>query len=148
ALRTFSITIDIAAPADRVWQVMADVERWHEWTPSVIEVKRLDAGPLAVGSVAVIRQPKLPAALWKGTALEPNRGFTWINRSPGLRLVARHAAEPLGVGSRATLTLEMRGLFGGLFGRLSRSTTQKYLEWEARGLKARSEQPAWSHSGA
>jgi len=49
-MRKFSITTDIAAPAERVWQLMRDTDRWHEWTPSVTSVKRLGGGPFAVGS--------------------------------------------------------------------------------------------------
>ena len=43
-MRTFSITVDVAAPAQRVWEVMSDVERWHEWTASVTKVKRVGNG--------------------------------------------------------------------------------------------------------
>lgn len=142
-MRTFSTTIDIAAPADRVWQVMSDIERWHEWTPSVASIKRLDAGPLAVGSRAVIRQPKFPPAWWTVTGLEPGTSFTWVSTAPGLHVVARHRVEPAGSGSRATLSLDLQGLFGGIFGRMTKGITERYLAFEANGLKARSESPGF-----
>ena len=41
-MAVFSTTIDIDAPPARVWQVMSDVERWHEWTPSITSIQRLD----------------------------------------------------------------------------------------------------------
>ena len=53
-MRRFSITTDIAAPAERVWQVMSDTDRWHEWTPLVTSIMRLGGGPFAVGSRVVI----------------------------------------------------------------------------------------------
>ena len=34
----FSVTVDIPAPPDRVWAVIADVERWPEWTPTVTRI--------------------------------------------------------------------------------------------------------------
>ena len=48
----FSITVDVNATPERVWTVMSDIERWHEWTPSVKSITRLDRGPLARGSRA------------------------------------------------------------------------------------------------
>ena len=66
---TFSISTDINAPAERVYEVMADIERWHEWTPSVTSIKRLDSGRFSAGSRALIRQPKFPSALWTVTAM-------------------------------------------------------------------------------
>ena len=48
--------------------------------------------PLAVGSGALIRQPKFPPAWWKVTDLQADREFTWVSVAPGLRVVARHAA--------------------------------------------------------
>ena len=146
-MRTFRITTDISAPAERVWAVMSDTERWHEWTPSVTSIKRLDHGPFAVGSRLVIRQPKFPPALWKVTAIEPGRGFTSASIGPGLRVIARHSVEPTTSGSKATLSLELQGLLGGVFGRMTKGITERYLAFEATGLKARSENPAFHHSG-
>jgi uncharacterized membrane protein len=136
-----STTIEIAAPTQRVWEVMSDPERWHEWTPSIRRVKLFGGGPLAVGTRAMIRQPKLPPALWTVTALEPGRSFTWVSVAPGLRVVASHVVEPTGDGSRAVLSIEFHGLFGRVWGRMSRAITERYLALEATGLEARSENP-------
>ena len=144
-MRNFRITIDIAAPPHRVWEVMSDMERWHEWTPSVTSIKRRDAGPFAVGSRLVIRQPKFPPAFWKVTAIEPGRSFTSESIGPGFRVVAHHSVEPTVSGSKATLSLELRGPLGGVFGRMTRGITERYLAFEATGLKARSENPAFRH---
>ena len=134
----FAIAIDIDAPVARVWGVMEDVERWHEWTPSVTSIK-LAGKPLARGSRAVIRQPGFPPARWKVTSLEPLRGFTWTNGFPGLRVSAHHTVEPLGNGTRASLRLRYEGPLGRLLARMTRDITKRYLEFEAVGLKKRSE---------
>ena len=147
-MRHFEIRTEISAPPDRVWAVMCDAERWHEWTPSVTRITRLEQGPLSVGSRALIRQPKFPPALFKVTAIEPGRSFTWVSVAPGLRVFAHHRVEPAGGGSQATLSLDMEGLFGGLWGRLTRGITERYLEFEAKGLKARSENAAFRHSAS
>jgi len=137
----FSISIDIDAPADRVYEVMADTDRWHEWTPSVTSIKRLDSGPFVVGSRAVIRQPKFPPALWTVTAIDGRRSFTWSNRAPGIKVIAHHSIDGNGDRSKATLSLRYEGILGGLLARVTRGITNRYLAMEAKGLKARSENP-------
>ena len=146
-MRKFITSIEIAAPADRVWEVMSGVERWHEWTPSITSIKRLSSEPFGIGSKAIVRQPKFPPALWKVTAIDPGRNFVWVSAAPGMRVTGSHTVQPTATGSRATLTVTYEGFLGELFGRITQEITQRYIEHEARGLKARSEDPAYHHRG-
>jgi uncharacterized protein YndB with AHSA1/START domain len=138
-MKRFSITVDIRAAPERVWAVMRDGERWPEWTPTVTIVERLDDGPLALGSKVRIRQPKLPPAVWEITSLEEGKGFTWVTRSPGVVVTARHGVEPIADGTRATLSLEFEGVLGSLVAWLTRNLNNRYLGLEAAGLKSYSE---------
>jgi uncharacterized membrane protein len=134
-------TIEISAPPERIWAVMSDVERWPEWTPTVTSVEMLDGGPLRVGVRARIRQPRLPAAVWTVTALDPGRRFTWQSVVPGLTSVGDHRIDVRGTStiSRVTLTLTWHGWMTPIirlfFGRRSR----RYVQLEAESLKRRSE---------
>ena len=135
-----SASIDVDAPIERVWEVLADVERWAEWTSTVTSVARLDDGPLQIGSRARIEQPKIPPTEYEVTEVEPGRSFTWVARGPGVRTTARHVLEELpGERTKVTLAVEQGGPVGKVMGRFYRGLTDKYLANEAEGLKARSE---------
>lgn len=137
---SFVKTIEINAPPDRVFRIMADVEKWPEWTRTVTSIKRLDAGPLKVGSRARVKQPKLITAVWTVTRLEPGRGFAWVSRSPGVRVTGGHWTEPNGTGTRLTLSLLFEGLLAPLAAWMFRGLNEKYLNIEAAGLKRTCEQ--------
>jgi len=133
----FSNTVDIPAPQPLVWSVMADVESWPAWTPSVKRIVRLTPGPLAVGSRLRIHQPKLPPALWRVIEAVPDSHFTSVSTAPGLRVIAHHAAEATSTATRVTLSIRYEGLFGPLLAWLTRNVNESYLAMEANGLKAR-----------
>jgi hypothetical protein len=135
----FSLSVEIRASPRPVWDVLSDIERWPEWTPTVTSVERMEHGPLGVGSRAWIRQPRLPPALWEVTELHDGRSFTWVTRSPGVRVTARHSVDASEVGSRATLSLRFSGPLGWLVSFLTRGLTERYLALEASGLKTRGE---------
>lgn len=136
-----SITVDITAPPERVWEVLSDVERWSEWTPTVTSVRRLDDGPLRHGSRAKIVQPRLPETEYLVTEIEPGRSFTWVATAPGVLTTARHDADPLpGGGTRVRLSVKQSGWLGSVMGRFYRGLTDRYLANEADGLKARCEE--------
>jgi hypothetical protein len=139
---TFTHSIDIHAPPGTVWAIWSDIERWSDWTASISKIDKLSPGPLAIGLRARFHQPKLPTAIWRVTHVEENRGFTWVSASPGARVTGIHNIEPIANGSRATMTLIFVGPIALLFGWLTRSLAQHYLQLEANGLKARSEQKA------
>ncbi len=133
-------SIDVAASPDLVWEVLADVERWPEWTDSVSSARPLDAGPLAVGSRFELSQPRIPTGTYTVTALEPGRAFTWEQRQPGSTVAAHHECAPLpDGGTRVELRVVMSGAVGRVVGRLYRRITERYLAMEAAGLKSRAE---------
>ena len=132
----FSITVEIAAPPPLVWSVMEDVERWPEWTASISRVRMLSAGPLQVGSRVKIHQPKLPAAVWQVTELDPGAGFTWVSRAPGTRVTARHMAEATAIGTEVTLSITYEGWLGVRLARWIGNLNERYLAMEAAGLEA------------
>ena len=134
-------SVEIDAPPHLVWQVFSDVERWPEWTASVTSLVGLDGADLAVGKRFAIKQPGMSKLVWQVTEIEPGSSWTWVQRSPGVLVSARHyvSAQP---GSRTLVRqqLDQRGAFGALVGRLMVKKTKRFLELEAQGLKARSEQ--------
>ena len=135
----FEIAVEIDSPPRRVWQVMTDVELWPEWTESVQKVKRLDSGPFRVGSRARVKQPKFLPAVWEVTEIDPGRSFTWVTRSPGMVASGTHRVEPTAKGSRATLSVAYGGLLAGFVAKVLAGITDRYLMFEAAGLKQRSE---------
>ena len=88
-----------------------------------------------------IKQPRLPKLVWEVTELVEGASWTWEQRSPGGRTIASHevSREP-GERTLVRQRLDQRGPVGGLVARLMRGTTKRYLDLEAEGLKARSEQ--------
>ncbi|MGY1738273.1 SRPBCC family protein [Geodermatophilus sp. SYSU D00684] len=135
-----SARIDVEAPVGRVWEVLREVERWRERTPTVTAVRRLDDGPPAVGSRVRVEQPRIPPTEYVVTELEPGRSSTWVATSPGVRTTARHRLEELGTGgTRLTLAVEQAGPVGAVMGRFSRRLTDRHLTAEADGIKATSE---------
>jgi uncharacterized membrane protein len=137
----FEKTIEIAAPAQRVFDVYADVEHWPDWTASVTSVQRLDEGPLRVGSRARVRQPRLPVAVWEVTDLVPGRFFVWVARGPGLRATGSHVVEVTDHPGRvrATASLEQAGPLGLVMALATRRLTERYLTTEVEGLKRHAE---------
>lgn len=136
----FAITVDIQAPAEGIWAVLMDVERWPEWTPTVTSVQRLESGPIALGSRTRILQPRLRPAIWQVTELDQARGsFTWVAQSPGVQVTARHLVQAAGNGGRATLSTEFSGMLGPLMACFLRKLNERYVTTEAQSLKKRCE---------
>ena len=134
-------TIEIDAQPQLVWEVFSDVERWPEWTASVTSLIGLDGPALAIGRRFAIKQPGMQKLVWRATEIDPGSSWTWVQRSPGVLVSARHdvIARP---GGRTLVRqqLDQRGVLGAFVGRLMVKKTKRFLELEARGLKARSEQ--------
>jgi uncharacterized protein YndB with AHSA1/START domain len=141
-------SIKIAAPPELVWDVFTDVERWPEWTASVTSLVGQDGPALAAGRRFAIKQPGMQKLVWQVTEIDPGSSWTWVQRSPGVLVSARHyvIAQP-GGGTLVRQQLDQRGVLGALVGRLMVKKTKRFLELEAQGLKARSEQLSRADGG-
>ncbi len=134
-------SVEIAAPPQLVWDVFSDVERWPEWTASVTSLVGLDGAALAVGRRFAIKQPGMQKLVWKVTEIDPGSSWTWVQRSPGVLVTARHyVTAQAGGRTLVRQQLDQGGVLGALVGRLMVKKTKRFLELEAQGLKARSEQ--------
>ena len=102
----YRVTATAGASPAQVYRLFIDVERWPELTQSMRSVRRLDDGPIRVGSEAKVSQPRLPSARWRVTELEPDRRFTWQTSAGGVTTVGDHLVEPDGTGPLITLTPE------------------------------------------
>ena len=130
-------SVDVAAPAQVVFDTYVDVELWPSWTGSVTGVEPLDRGPLRVGARTRVRQPRLPVAIWQVTALEPGREFTWQTRGAGVLTTATHRVTPItDIRCRVTAILRQAGPLAAVVGLTHRWLTRRYLDTELRGLKA------------
>jgi hypothetical protein len=138
-MRQFQCEERIEASIHRVWSILMDIQRWPEWTPSVIRIEELTSHPLGLGSRVRIHQPRLRPAVWVVTAWEPERHFVWETTSPGLTLIGSHVLKTCEKGCEITLGLRFDGWLGSLAGLLKGRLAACYVRYEAEGLKGRSQ---------
>jgi uncharacterized membrane protein len=129
----------VHAPAARVWQLLVDVEGWPAWTESMREIKRLEDGPLVVGSRSRVTQPKGRPMVWTVTELEPMRVFTWVAALPGLSFEAVHRIDETEDDVRTTLEFIVTGPLAWLAVPTAGRRIRSYLGMESRGLKRAAE---------
>ncbi len=130
-----------ATPA-AIWQVLADVERWPRWTPTILDVQPLTNHGFHVGSRYRIVQPKLRPAVYEVTECVPHQAFTWVQKAPGATMIADHRINACdGDGAEVELTFSTEGLLGGILGNMYAKRICDYLRTEARSLKAHCESP-------
>lgn len=132
-----SHTVRIDAPAQKIWDVLADVERWPEFASQFKSIVREEQGPLAMGSSARLTTHGLFGSVWTVTQLAPGRSFAWESGMlPGVHLLGDHVIESEGDSSSVTFSLRslgpLAGLLGLALGRIFRRNTRQAAE----GMKA------------
>ena len=132
----YRVTANVGAPPAAVWRLFTDLERWPELSPSTSEVRRLDDGPLQVGSEAMVKQPGLPRARWRVTGMAPERIFTWQTSAGGVTTVGDHRVEPDGPGSKITITLRTHGPLAGVIDLLMGRLARRHVDLELEGFRS------------
>lgn len=144
-MQVLHASIEIDAPAERVWGVITDLASYPDWNPFIVRAE----GRLAVGERLriTIVAPGYRAVSFRPRLLdvEPGRRLRWLGRTllPGL-FDGRHSLmiEELGEGrSRFTSHEEVSGILLPVLGKVMRQS-QAGFEELCRAVKARAEQPA------
>jgi hypothetical protein len=118
-----------------VWRVLADVEHWRDWTPTIIEIKPVNDKTLTAGARYRVVQPKLRPAIYEVTECVPNQRFMWAQNILGGNMVADHRLRPYKGGTEIELSFSTDGLFANLVGRIFSKLIAQYVATEARSLK-------------
>jgi hypothetical protein len=136
-------SIEIEAPAERVWQILTDFEQFPDWNPFIRRIK----GEAKSGTKleAYLQPPGGQGMTFRPTVLkaEPNREFRWLGRLffPGL-FDGEHffIIEPLSPGRvRFTQGEHFSGLLVPLLAKSLDTNTRRGFELMNEALKARAE---------
>jgi len=127
------------APPDTIWKVLADVEHWPHWTPTVLEVKALGSTELRVGAQYRVTQPKLRPAVYEVTECTPNTAFTWVQKLPGSTMIADHRLVPRNGATEVELSFASKGLLADLVSMILAKLIREYVATEARSLQRKCE---------
>jgi uncharacterized protein YndB with AHSA1/START domain len=115
----------VAAPVERVWELMCDTSRYAEWGAQTLEIPRTD-GPAQMGSTYEERVPFIGpwkvVLHWRVSEFEPPRrlvhtGQVWYARE----LVSEMECSPGEEGTTFTMTLRATPRLGAVGGMLERA---------------------------
>ena len=135
----FEHSIDIAAPVERVWELVVDIERWPDITPTVTRIVREDDGPLELGSTARLKQPMQTERTWTVVALDAPRSFVWETTGRILTISGAHHLSEIAGGCRQRLVVEMTGRGSGVARVLMGRLVTRALSQENHGFKRAAE---------
>jgi hypothetical protein len=126
-----------SAPAEMVWRILADVEHWKDWTPTILEVTPLTGEGLRVGARYRVVQPGLRSGVYEVTDCTPNVAFTWVQKLLGGELVADHRIETRDGATQVELSFSSKGLLTNIVTTLFSKKILDLVATEARSLKKR-----------
>lgn len=116
----FESSIDINAPAERIWALTDKLEEWPQWMPSIKKIERVSKGPLTVGSqvsVTVKVNGLTVRLLMMVTEFVPERRVVLEGNVLGTKLKRFYALEPANGRTKATVGGEVSGALAWLVSR-------------------------------
>jgi len=109
----FSSSVEINAPAEKVWTLVDKLEEWPQWMPSIKKIERLSKGPLTVGSQlsVIAKVSRLTVNLLMTiTEFVPERSVVMQGKALGTNLIRFYSLEPVNGKTKLTVGGEVSGL--------------------------------------
>ncbi|GHO72508.1 hypothetical protein KSD_02790 [Ktedonobacter sp. SOSP1-85] len=132
----------IQAPVERVWSILTDLEKYHEWDSFVPSMQSdFQVGSLLTMHVQM-RENFVTTSVETITAIEPEHLLAWKIRSPAWFLRGERLQElkPIDAGTTEYFTCEtFTGLFAPVLQFMYARDLQHGFDAVARDLKVRAE---------
>jgi len=108
----FESSIDIDAPAERVWALVDKLEEWSQWMPSIKKIERVSQGPLRAGSqlrVTAKVSGLTVKLLMTITEFVQERNVVLEGKALGTRLTRFYTLEPVDGKTKVTIGGDVSG---------------------------------------
>jgi carbon monoxide dehydrogenase subunit G len=108
----FESSIEINAPATKVWALIDKLEEWPQWMPSIKKIERVSKGPLAVGSqlsVTAKVSGLTVTLLMTITEFVPERNVVLEGKALGTKLTRFYTLEPVNGKTKITIGGDVSG---------------------------------------
>ena len=108
----FESSIDINAPAEKVWAMIDKLEEWPQWMPSIKKIERLSKEPLTVGSqLSVTAEVSGLTVILLMTITEfvPGRTVVMRGKALGTSLTRFYTLEPVNGKTKVTIGGDVSG---------------------------------------
>jgi carbon monoxide dehydrogenase subunit G len=108
----FESSIDINAPAKKVWALIDRLEEWPQWMPSIKKIERVSKGPLTVGSqLSVTANVSGLTVTLLMTIMEfvPERTVVMQGKAMGTNLTRFYSLEPVNGKTKVTIGGDVSG---------------------------------------
>ena len=135
-----SVSASVPAPADKVWAVITDFDRFREW--NTIHTAFPSGGPaeLVVGAVYSEKMTLMgmpSEAAWTVTEVEPGRSWRLEGKGPmGITLRQHYALADDGEGTLVTVESEFKGAAVNMMAARVKDATTTALTESLRKLAA------------
>jgi carbon monoxide dehydrogenase subunit G len=108
----FESSIDIDAPAEKVWALVDKLEEWPQWMPSIKKIERVSQGPLTAGSqlsvTATVSRLTIKL-LMTITEFFPGRNVVLEGKALGTKLKRFYTLEPVTGKTKLTIGGDVSG---------------------------------------
>lgn len=145
----FSFTTEIAAPAERVYECLTDLEGYGAWMSGLVRVERLSGGPFAAGTRwrKVRRFDRRESReVFEAAAADPPHDLALrvdgTQGTSGKGVYRFHYRLTEGAGGRGTTCLELQveidlpGVVAKLLGRMARGSLKQAIAKDTAAMKA------------
>jgi carbon monoxide dehydrogenase subunit G len=136
----FESSIDINAPAKKVWALIDRLEEWPQWMPSIKKIERVSKGPLTVGSqLSVTANVSGLTVTLLMTIIEfvPERTVVMQGKAMGTNLTRFYTLEPVNGETKVTIGGDVSGALAWLACRGGRAVSAEVAQAVKKKVEGR-----------